>query len=154
MSTSGVMLIAKTLDIYRALQRQFEQREIKKRYIAWLDGLVQEDEGQIDLPLRVDLDNRPRQLVCYEHGKKALTRWEVVERVDGKTKIYFYPITGRTHQLRLHAAHLLGLNAPIAGDELYGKSSSRLFLHAERIEFLHPITQNWVVVESQPNFDF
>ncbi len=153
MSTSGVMLVAKTIEIYRILQRQFEQREIKKQYVAWLDGIVTEDEGQIDLPLRVDLDNRPRQLVCFEHGKNALTRWTVLERSEGKTKIHFFPITGRTHQLRVHAAHTLGLNIPIVGDDLYGKPSTRLHLHAERIEFLHPITNRWVAVESLPNFD-
>jgi tRNA pseudouridine32 synthase/23S rRNA pseudouridine746 synthase len=140
MSTSGILMAAKTLEVYKALQIQFEQREIKKRYVAWLDGILEENAGWIDLPLRVDLDDRPRQLVCYEHGKSAQTRWKVIERKDGRTRVYFFPVTGRTHQLRVHAAHALGLHTPIVGDDLYGKPAERLHLHAERIEFRHPIS--------------
>jgi tRNA pseudouridine32 synthase/23S rRNA pseudouridine746 synthase len=140
MSTSGILMAAKTLEVYKALQIQFEQREIKKRYVAWLDGILEENAGWIDLPLRVDLDDRPRQLVCYEHGKSAQTRWKVIERKDGRTKVYLFPVTGRTHQLRVHAAHALGLHTPIVGDDLYGKPADRLQLHAERIEFIHPIS--------------
>ena len=109
--------------------------------MALLDGLINEDSGTINLPLRVDLDNRPQQLVCYEHGKSAFTKWEVVERKDGKTRVYFYPITGRTHQLRVHAAHSSGLNTAIVGDDLYGQKVDRLHLHAEAISFSHPITK-------------
>ena len=117
-----------------------------------LDGIVAEDVGSIDLPLRVDLEDRPRQLVCYEHGKPAQTRWEVIERKDGQTRVHFYPITGRTHQLRVHAAHSLGLACPIVGDELYGQRSTRLYLHAERIEFRHPISGEWLTFELNSAF--
>lgn len=141
MSTSGLMLIAKDEEAYVKLQNQFIKRTIKKRYVALLDGVLQENEGFIDLPLRVDLDDRPRQLVCFEHGKKAQTKWEKIEIRDNKTLVYFYPITGRTHQLRVHASHELGLKTPIVGDDLYGSKANRLHLHAESLTFEHPITK-------------
>lgn len=156
MSTSGLMIIAKTKEVHKKLQYQFIKRTIKKRYVAILDGWVEGEEGFIDLPLRVDLDDRPRQLVCYEHGKNARTRWEVLERivVDGRkqTRVYFYPITGRTHQLRVHAAHPKGLNLPIIGDDLYGKKEERLLLHAEWIELVHPITKIAMTFEIAAEF--
>jgi tRNA pseudouridine32 synthase/23S rRNA pseudouridine746 synthase len=152
MATSGLLLIAKTMSTYHNLQSQFINRSIQKRYIALLDGIVENDEGIIDLPVRVDLEDRPRQLVCFEHGKKAITKFEVIERKDNKTLIYFYPITGRTHQLRVHAAHNLGLNTPIVGDELYGKHSTRLYLHAERLEFEHPIYKKRLKFKSEHRF--
>lgn len=141
MSTSGLLLIAKSSEIHKKLQSQFIKRQIKKRYVALLDGILKEDNGIINLPLRVDLDNRPNQIVCYEHGKKAETHWEVISRNNNQTLVYFYPITGRTHQLRVHAAHSLGLNTPIVGDDLYGNKADRLHLHAESITFQHPITK-------------
>lgn len=152
MSTSGLLIAAKTMDIYKELQRQFTEREVKKRYVALLEGIIQENAGWIDLPLRVDLDDRPRQVVCYEHGKPAQTRWKVIERKDGRTKVYFFPVTGRTHQLRVHAAHSLGLQHPIVGDDLYGQHSSRLHLHAERIEFKHPVSEKMIAVEVPADF--
>lgn len=152
MSTSGLLVAAKSLEVYKALQSQFIGREVKKRYVAMLEGIVEEDEGWIDLPLRVDLEDRPRQMVCYTYGKPAKTKWEVKERKDGFTKVYFYPHTGRTHQLRVHAAHAMGLNHPIVGDDLYGKRSTRLHLHAERIEFRHPITDEWIKAEIPADF--
>ena len=115
-------------------------RTIKKRYVALLDGNLSENKGTIKLPLRVDLEDRPKQLVDFEYGKNAKTNWEVIQRENGKTRVYFYPITGRTHQLRVHAAHKDGLNTPIIGDDLYGKKTNRLHLHAEFIEFMHPFT--------------
>lgn len=138
MSTSGIMLIAKTKRAHKYLQKQFINRNIKKRYVALLDGDIKEDKGEINLPLRLDIEDRPKQLVCKEFGKTAKTKWEVIERKQNTTKVYFYPITGRTHQLRVHAAHQKGLNTPILGDDLYGKKSNRLYLHAESIEFEHP----------------
>ncbi len=141
MSTSGILILTKTKEAHKFMQYQFINKTIKKRYVALLDGNIEQNEGKIDLPLRVDLDDRPRQLVCNEHGKKASTKWEVVERIEGKTRIHLYPITGRTHQLRVHASHPLGLNTPIIGDDLYGEKSNRLHLHAEYIEFLHPSTK-------------
>ncbi len=138
MATSGLMIIAKSMNVYKDLQEQFASRSIRKRYVAILDGVLEESEGSIDLPIRVDLDDRPRQLVCFEHGKSAQSKWKVVSQTETQTRIHFYPITGRTHQLRVHAAHPQGLNLPIVGDDLYGKKASRLHLHAEWIEFKHP----------------
>ena len=152
MSTSGLMIIAKSKDTHKYIQKQFIKRSVKKRYVALLDGLIKEDEGIIDLPLRVDLDDRPRQLVCYEYGKPAKTKWEVIKRSDNKTKVYFYPITGRTHQLRVHSAHLKGLNTAILGDDLYGKKSNRLHLHAEALEFNHPTTKELMRFEVKAKF--
>jgi len=128
-------------DVHKNLQKQFINRTVKKRYIALLNGLINEEGGIIDLPLRVDLDDRPRQLVCYEYGKAAKTKWQVIEKKGNKTKVYFYPITGRTHQLRVHSAHIKGLNTAIVGDDLYGHKSNRLHLHAETLELNHPITR-------------
>jgi len=102
--------------------------------------------------LRVDLEDRPRQLVCYEHGKQAKTIWEVVERKENTTKVYFYPVTGRTHQLRVHAAHKMGLNLPIIGDDLYGAKAKRLHLHAEYIEFIHPKTNRKMSFKQPADF--
>lgn len=152
MATSGILVIAKNKEAHKALQSQFIKKTVTKRYVALLDGIIQGDEGYIDLPLRVDLEDRPRQMVCFEHGKPAKTKWEVIERKDGKTKVYFYPITGRTHQLRMHASHPLGLNTPIVGDDLYGTKSSRLFLHAESITFKHPKTYETVSFQVKERF--
>lgn len=152
MSTSGLMLIAKTKDIHEYLQSQFIKRQISKRYVALLDGIPQKDEGFIDLPLRLDIDDRPRQLVCFEHGKSARTKWEIIEQKNGKTKVYFFPVTGRTHQLRVHASHQLGLNTPIVGDDLYGIKENRLHLHAESITFRHPISKKDVTIKAEAEF--
>lgn len=152
MATSGLLLIAKTSEVHKKLQAQFIKRQIKKRYIALLNGVIQEDKGNINLPLRVDLDNRPNQIVCYEHGKKAETHWEVITRKNNQTLVYFYPITGRTHQLRVHAAHISGLNAPIVGDDLYGTKSNRLHLHAESITFQHPISKEFMTLSVAADF--
>ena len=152
MSTSGLMLIAKSEEIYKNLQRQFIKRTVQKRYLAILDGIVSQNKGYIDLPLRVDLDNRPNQLVCYEHGKSARTKFEVISRENNKTRIHFYPITGRTHQLRVHASHNLGLNCPIIGDDLYGTKANRLHLHAEEITFEHPVSKEKMTVLKEAEF--
>jgi tRNA pseudouridine32 synthase / 23S rRNA pseudouridine746 synthase len=140
MATSGLLLLAKTKDVHQHLQAQFAHRRVKKRYVALLDGEVKGDSGLIDFPMRVDLDDRPRQVLCHVYGKPAQTRWEVVTRENGRTKVHFWPLTGRTHQLRVHAAHMQGLGLPIVGDDLYGKPAERLFLHAEEIAFEHPVT--------------
>ena len=109
-------------------------------------------KGTIELPLRVDLDDRPRQVVCYEYGKHAKTEYEEIELINGKSKVYFYPITGRTHQLRVHASHTLGLNTPIIGDDLYGNKADRLYLHAEMISFRHPKTLEMMTFRVEANF--
>ena len=152
MSTSGLMLIALTSDVYIDLQKQFIDRKIQKEYEALLDGTLSQDKGEIKLPLRLDIDDRPRQLVCFKHGKSALTHWEVIERKDGRTRVIFKPITGRTHQLRVHAAHSLGLNAPIIGDDLYGKIDNRLHLHAARIIFSHPVSKEIMDIKLKATF--
>ncbi|BAO56611.1 RluA family pseudouridine synthase [Nonlabens marinus] len=152
MSTSGILLVAKNLEIYHDLQEQFVTRKVQKRYVAVLKGTVKEDHGYIDLPLRVDLDNRPYQLVDFEYGKSARTRYEVIHRVMDSTSVYFYPITGRTHQLRVHAAHVDGLNAPIVGDDLYGTKDQRLHLHAQQLTFTHPVAQKTVVLQTKADF--
>jgi tRNA pseudouridine32 synthase/23S rRNA pseudouridine746 synthase len=144
MSTSGLLLVAKNERTHKNLQKQFIDRTIKKRYVALLDGVLDSNEGIVNLPLRVDLNNRPRQLVCYEHGKPAKTKYEVVTIENEKTRIHFYPISGRTHQLRVHAAHYKGLNIPILGDDLYGTVANRLHLHAETLSFEHPVKREWV----------
>lgn len=153
MATSGLMLIAKTKHVHQNLQAQFKNRLIKKRYIALLEGIVPKDKGTIDLPLCLNSLDRPRQMVHTEHGKPAITDFQVLERMDGKrTRIAFYPHTGRTHQLRIHAAHPLGLRCPIVGDELYGKKAERLYLHAEYLEFAHPVTGETVTITKEAGF--
>lgn len=141
--TSGVMVIAKNALVHRALGQQFEQREVKKRYVALLEGTLTVTYGEICLPLGPDLENMPHQQVDFDNGKEAVTRFEVVavEQSGNVTRVFFYPQTGRTHQLRVHSAAPEGLNAPIVGDRLYGHVADRLYLHAESIKFVHPITK-------------
>lgn len=152
MATSGLLLIAKTKETHQNLQAQFKNRCIKKRYIALLDGRTDSEEGIIELPLRLDPLNRPRQVADREHGKPAITRYRVLKYTENKTLVAFYPLTGRTHQLRVHAAHPEGLHCPIVGDELYGRKAERLCLHAESLEFTHPVTGETVVVEKKSDF--
>lgn len=152
MSTSGLMIIAKSKEIHQILQRQFIQRRVKKRYVAILEGELDTPRGEIRLPLRVDLDDRPRQLVCYEYGKPAHTQWKATAHNTGTTRVHFYPITGRTHQLRVHASHPDGLNTPIKGDDLYGKKAERLYLHAETLEFTHPILKSVMKFKVKADF--
>ncbi|NVK91882.1 RNA pseudouridine synthase [Bacteroides sp. L10-4] len=153
MATSGLMLIAKTKRVHQNLQAQFKNRLVRKRYVALLEGVVPKDKGTVDLPLCLNPLDRPRQMVHTEHGKPAITDYQVLERLDGKrTRIAFYPRTGRTHQLRIHAAHPLGLHCPIIGDELYGKKAKRLYLHAEYLEFTHPITGETLRITKEAEF--
>ncbi|MGR2769811.1 RluA family pseudouridine synthase [Photobacterium ganghwense] len=152
MSTSGLMVIALTKRANKSLQKQFIQRTVQKRYTALIDGVLTADEGMINLPMRGDLHDRPRQLVCFEHGKPAETKWEVIARTDRHTKVHLYPKTGRTHQLRVHCAHNLGLNMPIIGDDLYGVKANRLHLHAETLELDHPITHDRMRFQVEADF--
>ena len=152
MATSGLLLAAKTKEAHQNLQAQFKNRTIQKRYIALLEGEVPQDEGEIRLPLCPDPLDRPRQIVSEEFGKPALTHYRVLERTSGKTHIAFYPQTGRTHQLRVHAAHPQGLHCPILGDELYGRKAERLYLHAEYLAFTHPITSERIEIQKSPAF--
>ena len=153
MATSGLLLAAKDKDTHALLQKQFEGRTVKKRYIALLEGIPQaEPKGFIRLPLRPDFDNRPLQMVCYEYGKPAVTRYEIMDTENDRTRMAFYPETGRTHQLRVHAAHPEGLNCPIVGDPLYGQPADRLYLHAERLEFRHPVTGQRLQIQKEAPF--
>ena len=152
MATSGLMLIAKCETVYKALQKQFLTGEIKKRYVAVLNGVITKNNGTIELPLRVDFDNRPQQMVCYEYGKKAKTKWELVEVKNQKSVVHFFPLTGRTHQLRVHASHPAGLNTAILGDVLYGTPENRLHLHAEWISFVHPVSKKVMALELKSEF--
>lgn len=162
MSTSGIMVLALTKRAQKNIQQQFINRTIKKRYVALLemkvsatiDKIVAQNTGEINLPLRGDLDDRPRQLVCFNAGKASKTHWEVIEHNHEKIKLYLYPESGRTHQLRVHCAHPQGLNTPILGDDLYGNQhyetggdtdvqakQQRLHLHAQMLTLKHPVSQ-------------
>ena len=152
MATSGLLLIAKTKEVHQNLQAQFSNRSIKKRYTALLEGIVSDEEGTIDLPLCLNPLDRPCQIVDKEHGKPAITRYRVLARTESQTLVAFYPLTGRTHQLRVHSAHSLGLHCPIKGDELYGSKADRLYLHAESLEFTHPVSKEKVTIEVKADF--
>ena len=152
MATSGLLIIAKDKKTHQHLQAQFKNRSIRKKYIALLDGIVPKDEGTIELPLCPNPLDRPRQMVDTQYGKPAITYYQVLERTDKYTRIAFYPHTGRTHQLRVHAAHPSGLHCSIIGDELYGKKDKRLYLHAESIEFTHPVNGQSMCITKKADF--
>ncbi len=156
LDTSGLLLAAKDQATFVALQRLFSLREVTKRYVACVDGEVRGESGRIDLPLRTDINDRPRQIHDPVHGKAAVTAWSVLERRDGRTRLALVPHTGRTHQLRVHCAHPSGLDAPILGDRLYGRSApehgERLLLHAERLAFVHPHTGALLELHSEAAF--
>lgn len=139
-ATSGLVVFAKTKEVQSNLRKQFEERTVSKTYLALLDGVPTKNEGTIDLPLRPNIDDRPRQVVDMENGKQAITKYQVLEQRGERTLVEFTPLTGRTHQLRVHASHPQGLNSPITGDMLYGTASDRLYLHAMTLSFTHPIT--------------
>ena len=150
-STSGILVIAKNKIAHEALQKQFISRSVKKSYVALLDGEIAQAEGEIRLPLKLDYENRPRQMVA-EDGRTAHTIFKVESVENGRTRVRFYPITGRTHQLRVHSAHADGLGTPIVGDDIYGTSAERLMLHAETIEFAHPTTGEIISLKSKAEF--
>ena len=160
--TSGILIVARTEEAYKNLQRQFQQHLIEKTYTALLDGYVNENTGEVRLPLRADAENRPAQVVDFVHGKQAITRYKVIRHIRLKdqtqaTLIEFYPQTGRTHQLRVHSAYHEGLDCPIFGDRLYGKRSlpdgqEQLCLHASRIRFADPSTDEIKEYTCKPLF--
>ena len=154
MSTSGVMMIAKTEFAYHRLQKAFLNHQIQKKYVAIISGKDIPEKGIISLPLMPDYLDRPRQIVDHEQGKEAITEYEVLEPVDDShLRIALYPKTGRTHQLRVHCAHQEGLNAPILGDPLYGnEKASRLHLHAEEITFEHPLIGKKMTITRKADF--
>jgi tRNA pseudouridine32 synthase/23S rRNA pseudouridine746 synthase len=155
MSTSGLMVLARGSEAHRNLSRQFEHRQVKKRYLAVVDGLFKDDAGEVDLPLICDWPNRPRQMVDHTIGKRSLTKYRVLKR-DAElnlSRVELEPITGRSHQLRVHMA---SLGHPILGDDLYGEHatarSPRLLLQATDLGFFHPCTVAWVDFHSAPEF--
>ena len=157
-STSGILVLAKSKEVHKELQAQFISRSVKKSYVALLQAKVESKSGRISLPMKLDYDNRPRQMISTD-GKSAVTEYEVIGYEGEYTRVRFYPLTGRTHQLRLHAAHREGLNAPIVGDDIYGTgeradalADKRLCLHAERLEFNHPITGERILIECKAEF--
>ena len=152
MSTSGLLMIALNKRVHKALQKQFIERSVEKRYVALVAGNIAADSGSIELPLVLDFDDKPRQMVCYKTGKPSLTTWQVLERKNNTTRLQLYPKTGRTHQLRVHCAHHLGLNTPIVGDTHYGEKSDRLHLHAEYLAFTHPISHERLEFEVAADF--
>jgi tRNA pseudouridine32 synthase/23S rRNA pseudouridine746 synthase len=154
MSTSGLMVLTLNSQANKYLQKQFILREVHKQYVALIEGLLLEDEGEINLPLRGDLYDRPKQIVCHQDGKKAKTFWQVLERYPDKnqTRVLLIPHTGRTHQLRVHCAHAQGLNMPIVGDDLYGTLASRLHLHAQRLKIKHPISKEIMTFKVDTEF--
>lgn len=140
MSTSGIILVAKTEEAYHALQEQFTERVIKKKYFAIVEGIPKDEHGIVNLPLSSDPLNRPCQIVDHEHGKQAITEYRILATRQDHTLLALWPHTGRTHQLRMHCAHHEGLGCPILGDELYGRKADRLYLQAQAITFVHPVT--------------
>ena len=154
MSTSGILVAAKTKEVHKHLQNQFIKRSINKKYIALLEGELNQLEGEVILPLIGDITDRPKQKVCFEYGKKSRTIYKVLEQKNGRTLIEFKPITGRTHQLRVHAAHHLGLNCPIVGDDLYGLPNNRLHLHASELTIFHPVLKKEIHIFSPCKFNW
>ncbi len=154
MDTSGLMVLARTREAHVHLSGQFAAHTVYKRYEAILDGIIEGREGVIEMPFRLDPYDRPRQIYDPIHGKLGLTRWQKLAEKNGRTRIAFFPRTGRTHQLRVHAAHPLGLNCPIVGDRLYGRRApgQRMFLHAEELHFIHPATGQEVSISSSVPF--
>ncbi len=156
MATSGVLLLAKDIEMYKAMQTLFATREVRKTYIALIEGEPEQSIGEISLPLAADYNNRPMQKVDFENGKEAITKYRVLQTyyIDDKriTRLMLNPVTGRTHQLRVHLAHPKSLGMPIIGDELYGKTAERLMLHAMSVVFSHPVTKQTINIESPSPF--
>jgi tRNA pseudouridine32 synthase/23S rRNA pseudouridine746 synthase len=156
MYTSGLMVFAITARAHRYLSGQFEKRQVVKKYTAVVEGLLEKTGGEIQLPYRLDPDNRPLQIYDPVHGRMGITRWRKLEANRTTTRLEFTPLTGRTHQLRVHAAHPrpMGLGAPIVGDSLYGsgKDGDQMLLHATFLQFIHPETGKIVEFHSPPPF--
>ena len=154
MPTSGIMLLARNAAAHRNLSKQFEDRQVHKEYLALLDGKVSEQHGRIELAFRLDPKNRPYQIYDPVHGKTGISHWQNIGEKEGRTLILFSPVTGRTHQLRLHAAHPKGLGVPILGDFLYGngRDGDPMFLHASRLSIIHPGTGERIEFTSKPSW--
>jgi len=142
MDTSGLMVLARTVRVHKILCRRFADRQVNKKYIAILDGVVAQEQGRIELAFRLDPENRPHQVHDPVRGRVGITDWRRLVVEKDQTRVEFLPLTGRTHQLRLHASHFLGLGHPIVGDRLYGRRfpGQRMLLHATELSFAHPLT--------------
>lgn len=154
LDTSGIMVIPLNRASHARISRQFQERRVEKRYHAIVYGSVQNDRGEIDLPIACDWANRPRQMICHQRGKPALTRYEVLERSGDRSRLLLCPVTGRSHQLRIH---LRELGHPILGCDLYAhpealQMAERLMLHATSLGFEHPTTGAWFEGECPPDF--
>lgn len=154
LDTSGIMIIPLSAAVHGHISRQFQERRVEKAYEAVVFGCVAEERGEIDLPIAPDWQNRPRQKICHERGKAALTRFEVLARVTDRSRLLLKPTTGRSHQLRIHLATV---GHPILGCDLYAHEaalamSPRLLLHASYLGFTHPVTGHWIEWESPPEF--
>ena len=154
MYTSGLMVFARTKKAHRHLSDQFAARVVKKTYRAVLGKKIEAESGKISLAFRLDPDNRPYQVYDPDRGKMGISYWKKIGESKDRTMVEFRPLTGRTHQLRLHAAHPLGLGAPIVGDSLYGlgQDGDRMLLHATELEFCHPATGEKMQFTSSPPF--
>lgn len=154
MDTSGIMVLGLTTESHRQLSIQFQERRTEKQYEALLEDIIEEEQGRIELSFRLDYPNRPYQIIDDVHGKLGLTLWKKLAVENGQTRIEFMPITGRTHQLRLHSAHERGLGSPIVGDPLYGQGTGpgRMKLHAKLLSFDHPARGQRMTFESTPPF--
>lgn len=154
MDTSGILVMALNIEAHRHISMQFEKRYTEKSYVAHVYGTVEQDEGEIDLPLILDWPNRPLHIVDHENGKQALTRWQVLERKKGFTRIAYFPVTGRTHQLRVHSQ---AIGHPILGDTLYAhdearQMADRLLLHAKMLTITHPYSKEKMTFSCDPEF--
>lgn len=154
LDTSGIMVIPLNKPTHAHISRQFQQRQVQKSYHAIVFGVVTADEGEIDLPIAPDWSNRPRQMICHERGKSALTRYEVLQRESDRTRLLLKPVTGRSHQLRIHMREL---GHPILGCDMYAHETAlhmaqRLMLHATTLAFEHPTTGEWLEGECPPDF--
>ena len=152
MSTSGLLMFTLNPKANKRMQRQFIKRQVQKTYIADVEGVVANNHGIIDLPLAPDYYDLPRQMVCDKTGKASETHWSVITRSKSTTRLALKPITGRTHQLRVHCAHPEGLGMPMVGDELYGVIGERLHLHAHKLEFTHPTSKELITIEAPVDF--
>ncbi|HSR87758.1 MAG TPA: RluA family pseudouridine synthase [Pontiella sp.] len=151
MDTSGLVLFALSPEAQRNLSLQFEKREVSKTYVAVVEGVMEQDEGRIDYPMRKDMEQGlpPKHIVDCVRGKKAVTEWRVLSRGEGTTRVALFPRTGRSHQLRVH---MQSIGHPIVGDPIYGRSARRLMLHAQSLCFAHPMTGEPIQLECPPPF--
>lgn len=148
--TSGVIVMALDAEAHRQLSVQFQDRQVEKKYIAIVAGAIERDEGSIDLPMRKDLDDPPRQIIDHDRGRPAVTRWRVLQRAADRTRLELSPLTGRSHQLRLH---MKSIGHPVLGDDLYAPPdvlamADRLMLHAVSLSIIHPSTAEWRTFEA------